>query len=126
MSRRSPAPGSCQREISLGEVGPVGQIPFEALLETGHRVEQLRLHRLDREERHQPDQRTHPQGQKAVPRGVQDVVEKFVRLVPEPDPFAAGVVHGPGDPEEVLEKFRRDIFVNRILSRQLERGPHHR
>ena len=35
--------------------------------------------------------------------------------------FAAGVVHGAGDREEVLEELGRDIFVSRIRPRELER-----
>src|SRR5438105_4075547 len=37
----------------------------------------------------------------------------------------AVIVHRAGDAEEMLEELRRDVFVNRILARELERGPHH-
>ena len=36
----------------VGEIGPILQVPFEALLESRHRVKQLRLDRFHREERH--------------------------------------------------------------------------
>ena len=56
---------------------------------------------------------------------MQHIVVKFILLVPEPDSLAAEIVHRAGDPEEMLEEFGRDIFVNRILARELERDAHH-
>ena len=55
---------------------------------------------------------------------MQNVVVKFVLLIPQPDAFAAKFVHCRGDAEEVLEKLGRDIFVNVVLSRELNRDPH--
>jgi hypothetical protein len=56
---------------------------------------------------------------------VKNVVKKFIRFIPEPDAAAAGVIHRRGDPKKMFEELGRDIFVNRILARQLERGSHH-
>src|SRR5207253_131108 len=55
---------------------------------------------------------------------VEHVVIKFVRLVPKSDPLASEIVHRAGDPEEMLEELRRDIFVDGILAGQLKRHSH--
>src|SRR6476659_10688544 len=67
-----------------------------------------------------------PQGQITASRRVQDVIEKFVRVIPESDPLSPDVVHRRGDPEKMLEELGRDVLVNRVLARQLEGGSHHR
>src|SRR5947209_10001144 len=56
---------------------------------------------------------------------MQDVVVEVVFLIPQPNAFATDVVHRARYPKEVLEKFRRDVLVDRILPRQLERDAHH-
>src|SRR4029077_13706335 len=51
-------------------------------------------------------------------------VIELVLLVPQTDPVAADIGHGSGDIEEVLEKFGRDVFVDMVGERQLERNAH--
>ena len=55
MRRRSPLPGSYQREIRLGKIGPIGQIPLEPFAKAGHRVEQGRLQHFHGQQRHEAD-----------------------------------------------------------------------
>ena len=52
------------------------------------------------------------------------VVVKAVLLIPQA--AAADVVHRVHDLDEVLEEFRRDVFVGRIGPRQFERDGKHR
>ena len=52
------------------------------------------------------------------------IVIKFVFFIPQTDPTAANVVHRGRDSQEVFEKFGRDIFVDVIFHRELERDAH--
>src|SRR5205807_7901325 len=52
------------------------------------------------------------------------IVVKLVFFIPKADAFAAEIVHGGGDAEEMFEKLCRDIFVNVIFTRQLDRDAH--
>ena len=63
-------------------------------------------------------------GEIATARRVQHVVVKFIFFVPETDPTATEIVHGGGDAEEMLEELRRDVFVNVIFTRELDRDAH--
>src|SRR5271165_7549346 len=55
---------------------------------------------------------------------MQNVVEELVLLVPQSDAGLAEVVHRLRDVQEVLEELGGDIFVDRIVLRQLERDAH--
>src|SRR5947207_2104126 len=55
---------------------------------------------------------------------MKDVVIEFVLVVPQTNSFAAKAVHCGGDREEMLEKLGRDIFVNVVLTRELDRNSH--
>ena len=55
---------------------------------------------------------------------MQHIVIKFLLFIPEPDPFAAQIVHGRRDREKVLKKLGRDIFVDRIFARQFQGHAH--
>ena len=53
---------------------------------------------------------------------MQHVIIKFVFLVPKA--AAAEAIHRRRDPEKVLEEFGRDIFVDVIFRRKLDRDSH--
>ena len=123
--RRSPRPGSYQRETRLASCGRFCQEPVKAALETGQLLEQVRLERLDGQQRDQADQRADLEAHHPAVRELQNVVEEAVLLIPEGDPLAADVVHRAGDVEEVLEVLGGDILVDAVGSRQLQRDGHH-
>src|ERR1700730_14445660 len=55
---------------------------------------------------------------------MQHVVIKFVLLIPKTDPAAAEIVHGCGNAKKMFEELGRDIFVNVIFHRELDRDAH--
>src|SRR5256714_3631278 len=55
---------------------------------------------------------------------MQHVVVKFVFFIPETNSTAAQIVHGGGNAEEVFEELGRDVFVNVIFTRELDRDAH--
>ena len=81
--------------------------------------------RLDRQQRHQPDQRAHLQLLDVAVRKVQHVVEELVLLVPQRNAHAADVVERLGDIQEVLEELGRHVLVGRIFARQLQGDRQH-
>ena len=85
----------------------------------------LRIHRLHRKQRNQPDDRLELQG-RLLPSGRQMmVVVELVVLVPEPHALLADAVDRGGDRQEVLEELGRDVLVDGIVQRQLERDAQH-
>src|SRR5579859_8203568 len=56
---------------------------------------------------------------------VQHIVEKLIPGIPEINPLARDVTHGPGDIEEMLEELGGNVFVDRIGAGQFERDGHH-
>ena len=55
---------------------------------------------------------------------MENVVVEFVLLVPQTDAFAAEFVHRRSNHEKMFEELGRDIFVNVIFSRELDRNSH--
>ena len=80
----------------------------------GSCVELRLLQHLAREQRDQPDQRTHAERRAAAAVDMQLVVVEAVVLVPQPR--AAERVHRVGDRDEVLEELGRDVLVRRVLA----------
>ena len=101
------------------------QEPFQPALERGQLLQQRRLDRGDGVERDQADHRAHLERLILAVRQVQHVVEELVLLVPQPNPFAADIVHRLGDIQEVLEELGGDVFVDPIVHRQLQRDRQH-
>src|SRR6266487_1466045 len=56
---------------------------------------------------------------------MEHIIEKLVFLIPEPNPLLSYVVHGCSDSQEMLEKFERNIFIDRISERKFQRNGHH-
>src|SRR5579871_3491609 len=56
---------------------------------------------------------------------MQNVVVETVPLVPEGNSFAAEIVHGVRDVDEVLKEFAGDSFIRLVLSRQFESDRQH-
>src|SRR5213596_2364410 len=108
----------------LAELRVVVDEPLHPSLEAVELLHDLRLERLDREERDEPHHRAHLE-RTIVTVGVEHVVVEAVALVPEVDAFAAEVVHCVGDVDEVFEELRRHVLVRRVLLRQLERDRQH-
>src|SRR5207244_5277675 len=106
------------------QVGSILEIPLQSRFESRQRFDQLPLNRFNREQRHQTDERADAQRKISSARRVENVVVEFVLLVPQTDAFAAEFVHRGGNAQEMLEKFRRDIFVNVIFARELDRDSH--
>src|SRR5215467_9241149 len=55
---------------------------------------------------------------------MQNIVVKFVLLIPQPNAVATDIGHCLGDVEKMLEKFGGDILVDVVLERQFERNAH--
>ena len=51
--------------------------------------------------------------------------QELIALVPQADTAIADVVHRLGDVQEVLEELGGNVFVNVIVTGQLERDAHH-
>ena len=121
-SRRSPRPGVRMQATLSVRSWPVLDEPLEPPLEVGQPLEHVRLERLDREQRDQPDHRSHLQREPRAVRQPQRVVEEAVLVVPEIEVLALALMaHRVADVEEVLPELARDVFVGRILARQLHR-----
>src|SRR5581483_6258160 len=75
------------------------------------------------EERNQADERTNLQVVMIAAREMQNIVVEAVLVVPELDTFAAPVVHGVGDVNEVFEEFAGHAFVGGIFASELQ-GDH--
>ena len=43
------------------------------------------------------------------------IIEKFIFLIPEPDPLVGYIVHRWGNRQEMFKKLQRDIFIDRII-----------
>ena len=86
-------PGARIEATLCGQVGPVVDEPLHPPLESGQTIQQLRLQRVHREQRNQPDHRSHPQRKRCAVRQVQDVVEEAVLFVPQLDTVAAQLFH---------------------------------
>ena len=56
---------------------------------------------------------------------MQYIIEKFVFLVPQPDPFVGYVVHRRSNSQEMLEKLERNILIHRIGERKFQCNRHH-
>ena len=109
----------------VAQLGAVLQEPFHPARELRQALQDVRLERLDREERDQSHHGPHLERRRVAVRQVQHVVEEAVLLVPQLDAFAGDVVHRARDVDEVLEELRGDVLVGRILARQLERDGQH-
>src|SRR5258707_15649472 len=57
-------------------------------------------------------------------RRAEHVVVKLVLFVPETNSLAAEIVHRAGDSEKMLEELGRNVFVDVIFQRQLDRDSH--
>ena len=125
-SRRSPRPGSSQRETSWARSGRCFRNHSQAPREVRQLLQQLRLERLDGEERNQPDHRAHLERDRPAVGQVQLVVVELVLLVPQADAVlaAADVGHRLGDVQEVLEELGGDVLVDRVVQRQLQGDAH--
>src|SRR5437773_4172519 len=102
------------------ELRPIVDEPLQATHEARQPIDDVRLERLHREERNEPDHRADLQlADFAV--GVQHVIVEAIRLVPQREALAAEVVHGPGDVDEVLEELRSNVLVRRVRLGELQR-----
>ena len=119
-SRRSPRPGSSQREISAASSGRCLSSHFSRRVKVGQPLEQVGLERFDGKERDQADHRPHAQRDGAAIAGDQLVVVELILLVPERRSVFAHVVHRVGDAQEMLEELAGDVLVDRVVDRELE------
>jgi len=108
----------------LGQVGTILEQPLEPVGELGHFQQHLRVERFHGEERDQADHGTDFQRQALAIGQVEDVVVKFVLLVPQANALVADIVHGLGDLEEMLEELGGDVLVYIIVQRQFQRDAH--
>src|SRR6267378_8087294 len=103
----------------------VYQIPFKPLFKSRKRIEQRGLDSFYRKQRHQADERERAHTKVSPAWHMQYVVVELIFIIPEPDSFAAEIVHGSGNAEKVLEEFRRDIFIDWVFTRELQRDAQH-
>ena len=78
--------------------------------------------RVDREERHESDERPDLQRYRAAVGKPEDVVEEAVLVVPESRVRGAHVGHGVGDPQEVLVELGGQALVHAVRARELGQG----
>ena len=71
-------------------------------------------------EREQSHERAHLQAHGRPVGQTQHVVEKAVFLVPQFVRRLPHPIHGPGDPEEMLDELERHVLVHRVVERQLQ------
>src|SRR5207244_11508666 len=91
---------------------------------TGEAVDQGQMNYVDGQQQQQSDNRAHFKRNKTSARRAQDVVIKFIFVIPKANPFAPEIVHGGGDSEKMFEELGRDVFVDVIFHRQLDRDSH--
>src|SRR5215510_9053145 len=96
--------------------------PIQPLLETGKRLDHVSVKCLDCKQRSQSDCRSYAQRKVTAVWSVQHIVIEAILWIPQAKILSANIVHGVRDVNEVLPKLTRDIFVGRILSRQLQRN----
>src|SRR5215510_7910055 len=109
----------------LAELGAIFDEPLHAALETRQFVDRLGIEGFHREQRNQSDHRAHCERAALAVGQAEHVVKKPILIIPELDVFAAKVVHRAANIDEVLEEFARDILVNGIIFRQLQRDGEH-
>ncbi len=96
--------------------------PLEAPLEAGQPIEHLRLERLHRKQRNQPDHRPHLQREPRPVVEPQAVVEEPVLVVPEIEALVLALMaHRVADVDEVLPELAGEVFVRGVVVRQLHR-----
>src|SRR6516162_7655591 len=99
------------------EIVPVVEKPLHSLAEARQASDYVIFQNLDRQNRNQPDQRANAQVVWLAV-GVQLIIIKAVLFLPEAG--AAQRIHGVGDGDEMFEKLRGNVFIGRLLSRQLQ------
>ena len=121
---------SRHRRRVADEIGAMLKEPFEPAAKAGQHVEQLVIHRLDREQRNQTDHR--PDANVASwSRRAGEAGRSRTRPRCPTGPHrrrltaADAIVDRVRDVEEVLEELRRHVLVGVVLSRQLERDGEH-
>ena len=87
-------------------------------------VQEFRLQRFDSEQRNQARPSNDLERDLVVVRQMQNVVEEFVFLVPQPDPAPPRLFIAPAICKKVLEEFRRDVLVGVVVLPKLERDSH--
>ena len=111
-------------DAALDDVLPVFQEPFEVRVEFGERLDPVLFESLDGIERDEADERAHAELPVCAVGVAQNVVEKFVALVPELKVLPAHVLHRRADVRVVLEELRREALVCLVFLREFERDAH--
>ena len=113
-----------RRHAALDDVLTVLQKPFEVRVEFGERLDPVLFQTLDGVERDEADERADAKFPVGAVSVAQNVVEKFVALVPELKVLPAHVLHRRADVCVVLEELRREALVRLVLFREFERDAH--
>ena len=79
--------------------------------QAGKALDRLARNDRDRAQRNQPDHRTDPQAGGGAIWQTEHVVVEAVLVVPHVVVGLAHLVHGAGDPEEMLDEFQGEVLV---------------
>ena len=114
--RRSPRPGSCQRETRLGEVRAVVEEPLQARVKPGSRSSSSGSRTSTANSGIRPTiERTLQRERLAVGQCAARRRRTRPRSSHRLDALAADVGHRVGDVEEVLEELGGDVLVDRVV-----------
>ena len=105
------------------QVFSIIQKPLHPFGKSREPSDHLRIEHLARDERQEPDHRADAEG-KSLPIDTELVVVKAVLLVPQAG--AAKTIHRVRNRHEMLEKFRRHVFIRRVSFGKFERDGQHR
>src|SRR5262249_17951415 len=111
-------PGFLPTRHKTGQVRTMLQDPIHAALEFGQPVQKIWLDRLNREQRHQPDERPHLQFAHLSGWKVEHVVKKLILLVPEGKAATAEFLEGPRDEKKVPKNFAPQVLIKGVAPSQ--------
>ena len=106
------------------DVLAVAYEPFEVAFEIFEGGDPVGLQPLDGVERDDADQRAHAELVELAVRVAQHIIEKLFALVPQAVIAPAAPLHRRADVDVMLEEFRRQPFVHRVLFGQLDGNAH--